>query len=89
MAEKKEHQKNDDPYWSEEVDEHLKWHAPDGTFTQKAPEVVKVLMKGAHNDATLALRRLVFYMNRAGDRLSNADELDKAKAQLEKLEKKD
>ena len=77
------------PYWSEEVDAHLKWHAPEGTFTEKAPEVVKVLMKGAHNDPTLALRRLVFYMNRAGDRLSNADELDKAKAKLEELERKD
>lgn len=79
---------NENPYWSEEVDEHLKWHAPEGTFTEKAPEIVKVLMKGADDDATLALRRLVFYMNRAGERLRNKEELDKAKASLEKLERK-
>ena len=59
---------------------------PAGTFTQKAPEIVKVLMKGAHNDPALALRRLVFYMNRAGNGLSNAKEFEKAKAKLEELE---
>lgn len=79
---------DENPYWSEEVDEHLKWHAPAGTFTEKAPEVVKVLLKGADDDATLALRRLVFYMNRAGDKLTNVEELDKAKAKLEELERK-
>lgn len=47
---------DENPYWSEEADEHLKWHAPAGTFTQKAPEIVKVLMKGARNDPALALR---------------------------------
>lgn len=81
--------KDEGPYWSEEVDEHLKWHAPEGTFTKKAPQVVDILLKGADGDATLALRRLVFYMNRAGSRLSNAEELEKAKSKLEKLEKKD
>lgn len=59
---------------------------PAGTFIPKAPEIVKVLMKGAHNDPALALRRLVFYMNRAGSGLSNAKELEKAKAKLEELE---
>lgn len=59
---------DENPYWSEEADEHLKWHAPAGTFTQKAPEIVKVLMKGA------------------GNGLSNAKEIEKAKAKLEELE---
>ena len=59
---------DENPYWSEEADEHLKWHAPAGTFTQKAPEIVKVLMKGARNG------------------LSNAKEIEKAKAKLEELE---
>ena len=77
---------DENPYWSEEADEHLKWHAPAGTFTQKEPEIVKVLMKGARNDPALALRRLVFYMNRAGNGLSNAKEIEKAKAKLEELE---
>ena len=43
-------------------------------------------MSGAHDDPTLALRRLVFYMNRAGDKLSNEAELMKAKTRLEQLE---
>lgn len=43
-------------------------------------------MKGARNDPALALRRLVFYMNRAGNGLSNAKEIEKAKAKLEELE---
>lgn len=82
MAENKNH------YWSEEVDEHLKWHAPEGTFTQKAPSIMDILLKGADGDATLALRRLVFYMNRAGEKLSNVEELYKVKAKLEELERK-
>lgn len=74
---------NEDPYWSEEV--HTHYHPPAGTFTEKAPEVVKTLMSGADNDPTLALRRLLFYMNRAGDKLTNVEELDKAKTKLEAL----
>lgn len=75
------------PYWSEEADEHLKWHAPEGTFTQTAPQIVKILLNGADGNPVLALRRLVFYMNRAGDKLSNTQALNSAKRQLEKLEK--
>ena len=75
------------PYWSEEVGAQETYHTLDGTFTKSAPEIVEVLMKGAHNDATLALRRLMFYMNRAGRHLTNAAALQEAKSQLEKIEK--
>lgn len=87
-------EKSDSQYWSEEV--HADYHPPEGTFTHKAPEVVKTLLKGADNNPTTALRRLLFYMNRAGEKLSNREELDAAKSKLEnlikqkdKMEKKD
>lgn len=75
------------PYWSEEVDARETYHTPAGTFTKTAPEIVDILMKGADNDVTLALRRLMFYINRAGDKRPNAAALDEAKARLEKMEK--
>lgn len=78
---------NENPYWSEEVTKEEHHHTPEGTFTKKAPEVVKALMKDANDDATLALRRLTFYMNRAGSKLTNEEELNKAKEKLEDLEK--
>ncbi len=60
----------ENPYWSEEVKSN--YHPPEGTFTKSAPEVVKILLTGAGNDPLLALHRLVFYMNRAGDKLTTA-----------------
>lgn len=75
------------PYWSEEVEAQETYLTPDGTFTKSALEIVEVLMKGAHNDATLALWRLMFYMNRAGRHLTNTTALQEAKAQLKKMKK--
>ena len=78
---------NENPYWNDQVTDEHPHHTPAGTFTQKAPEIVKALLKDANNDPTLALRRLTFYMNRAGSKLTNKDELSIAKAKLEALEK--
>lgn len=75
--------KQNAPYWSEEV--KAEYHPPEGTFTHKAPEVVQMLMDGAHGNAKLALERLVFYMNRAGEKLTNRTELEAAKKKLEDL----
>lgn len=77
------------PYWSEEVDANETYHTPPGTFTKKAPQIVEILLKGADDDPTLALRRLTFYMNRAGTKLTNDSELEKAKTQLESLERRE
>lgn len=74
-------EKND--YWSEEV--HTSYHTPEGTFTQKAPQIVQTLLDGADNDPSLALHRLVFYMNRAGSNLTDTEQLDCAKQQLEEM----
>lgn len=68
-------------YWSEHV--KTRYHPPEGTFTQSAPDVVKELMKGAGGDAHLALERLMFYMNRAGKNLTNRQALETAKMNLE------
>ncbi len=72
-----------DARWSEEV--KTKYHPPEGTFTRKAPEVVHTLLDGADGNAKLALERLMFYMNRAGEKLTNRTELEAAKAKLEDL----
>lgn len=70
-------QANANEYWSENVKEHF--HTPPGTFTQDAEEITNILLKVSDGNATLALRRLLFYMNRAGSRLGNAEQLEKAK----------
>lgn len=71
----------ENPDWSEDVKTH--YHTPPGTFTKDADSIVAVLLKGAKNDPLLALRRLLFYMNRAGDKLSNAKQIKLAKKKLE------
>lgn len=69
--------------WSEEVDTHETYHTPPETFTKSATEIASILLDGAHGNTTKALQRLVFYMNRAGDKLSNKTEIEKAKTILE------
>ena len=76
-------QANANEYWSENVKEHF--HTPPCTFTQDAEEITNILLKVSDGNATLALRRLLFYMSRAGSRLGNAEQLKKAKKRLEEL----
>ena len=64
------------------------WHPKKGLFTSDNPkEIVDYLMKNSKDQAQ-AMQRLCFYMNRAGDNLSNKTVLNKAK-QLLKKEKVD
>jgi|SRR5579859_224655 len=67
--------------WSGEV--KTKWKPTEGTFTGKAGSIVKALLD-APGGAKKAMSRLNFYINRAGDKLENREELEKAKAALEK-----
>ncbi len=76
----------DKGYWTEDV--KVEYHPPEGTFTKDAKEIVSTLMHDAKDNSALALHRLVFYINRAGDKLSNSSEVQKAKAKLEDLIKK-
>lgn len=64
-------------------DVKVKWHPEEGLFTKDANYIVSYLRKHSEDD-TQAMRRLVFYMNRAGEDLTNKTELNKAKKMLEK-----
>jgi hypothetical protein len=70
--------------WSERVTKKEKYHTPPGLFTKKASTIANALMRGADGDATKAMRRLTFYMNRAGRSLTNKRELNKAKTILKR-----
>jgi hypothetical protein len=54
--------------WSGKVRTH--YHTPPGLFTKSAHEIASVLRSGA-SDVTQAIRRLSFYVNRAGRNLSS------------------
>ncbi|MBS4773586.1 MAG: hypothetical protein KHX55_04850 [Proteobacteria bacterium] len=74
-------------YWSEEVTRNEDYHTPPGTFTKKAGEIVKILLREAGYNALKALHRIIFYINRAGSKLPNVDQVEKAKTDLEQIEK--
>ena len=76
-------------YISEQLsDVKTHWHPKKDLFTSNDPqEIVDYLMKNSKDQAQ-AMQRLCFYMNRAGDNMSNKTVLNKAK-QLLKKEKVD
>lgn len=80
---------NANEYIKEQLsDVKTSWHPKKGLFTGNDPkEIVDYLMKNSKDQAQ-AMQRLCFYMNRAGDDLSNKTVLNKAK-QLLKKEKVD
>lgn len=55
---------------------------PEGTFTKKADEIKKIILANAR-DKNHAIKMINFYINRAGDNLSNAKEVLKAKELIE------
>lgn len=59
-------------------------HTPEGLFTKPTKDIVDGLLKDANGDEELALRRITFYINRAGDGLSNKTAVHAAKKELEK-----
>jgi len=74
----------DSANWSAEVDTN--WHPKEGFFTQSADEIASGL-KEASDDLQMAMARLNFYINRAGDNLSDDDKtrLESAKEKLSAL----
>lgn len=60
-----------------------KWHPEEGLFTKSAEYIVSYLRKHSKDD-TQAMRRLIFYINRAGDDVSNKTQLKKAVKLLKK-----
>lgn len=59
-------------------------HTPEGLFTKDSNEIVDGLLKDANGDEELALKRITYYINRAGDGLSNKTQVHAAKKALEK-----
>lgn len=64
-------------FYNDLSDVKAKWHPKEGIFTRSGEEIARYLLK---NGKGKAMSRLTFYMNRAGDKLSNRAELEKAKA---------
>jgi hypothetical protein len=60
--------------WSAKVKTH--WHSPGGLFTRSAETIARAL-KHESQDVGQAIRRLTFYINRAGHNLTH-----KARAKL-------
>lgn len=55
-------------YWSDKVD--MKWHPRKGFFAEKSPyNMAEYAMKEADWDESVAMKRVTFYMNRAGKNL--------------------
>ena len=65
-------------------DVETKHHTPEGLFTGSTKDIVDGLLKDANGDEELALKRINFYINRAGDGLSNKTAVHSAKKELEK-----
>lgn len=76
-------QTNSHEYWSEIIKGHF--HTPSNIFEQNAEEIVSYLLEISENNATLSLRRLLFYMNSNDCESDNNEQLEKAKKRLEEL----
>ena len=68
MARRALHRRFGKSKWSSRVRTH--YHTPEGLFTKSAHEIASVLHAGASNTGQ-AIRRLSFYINRAGHNLSS------------------
>lgn len=77
---------NEEDQWTDDI--KTKWEPREGIFLEKNPiTIVNYLLKNS-KDYSQAMKRLNFYMNRAGDNLKNKTVLNKAKALLKKRGKK-
>lgn len=67
--------------WLENV--KTNWSPEEGLFTKDDPNYIADYLLKHSKDRTQAMRRLVFYMNRAGENLTNKTVLNKVKKLLE------
>lgn len=63
-------------------DVDVKWHPKEGLFTEKDPQKIADYLLKNSKDKGQAMKRLVFYMNRAGENLENKTVLNKVKELL-------
>lgn len=81
--------------WVQDVEKEREKHPlpeneqiPEGLFTKPASQIVNGLLKVSKNDIGKAIRKITYYMNRAGKDLTNKNELEKAKEELQKRNEK-
>ena len=60
------------------------WHPRKGLFTEKNPKAIANYLLKNSKDEAQAMQRLNFYMNRAGDKLTNVTVLNQVKQILKK-----
>lgn len=70
--------------FTEALEADTKWKPPKDLFTKSAGAIVSGLVAGHGGDIGKSIKSLTFYMNRAGDKLTNVGALEEAKAKLEK-----
>lgn len=63
--------------WLENIETN--WSPEEGLFNKDDPKYIADYLLKHSKDRTQALRRLIFYMNRAGENLTNRRVLNKAK----------
>lgn len=63
-------------------DAEAEWHPKEGLFTSDDPKYIADYLLKNSKDKGQAMKRLVFYMNRAGDKLENKHVLNKVKELL-------
>ena len=63
--------------WVDDVDTHFK--PEEGLFTRKDAQYIADYLLKNSKDKRQAMSRLMFYMNRAGDNLTNKTTLNKVK----------
>jgi hypothetical protein len=70
--------------WIDSV--HAKYKPPEGLF-KKSPAAITGELKAAHKSGRSAMRSLLFFINRAGSKLSSEDRarMEKAKIALSRL----
>lgn len=59
-------------------DVQVKGTVPEGTFTGGSYTIVKKLLEASKGDIGKAIKKLVFYRNRAGENLTNKTNIEKA-----------
>ena len=64
-------------------DVKTKWHPKEGIFTEDNPQKIANYLLSHSKDRGQAMKRLMFYMNRAGENLTNKTVLNKVKKLLE------
>lgn len=74
--------------WIKDVKVKEKSKTPKGLFTENSSKIVRELLKLTDNDIGKAIRKITFYINRAGQNLSNEREIEKAKKELMEMNEK-